>query len=73
VTSAVHHGPPAEGLWIANTDADSRAALDWIAEPVRLADEGADALHSPVVVTTTTLRVKIQPPDAREMRRRIRS
>lgn len=49
------------------------AALDWIAEPVRLADEGADALHSPVVVTTTTLRVKIQPPDAREMRRRIRS
>jgi glycosyltransferase involved in cell wall biosynthesis len=44
VTQALHEGPSAPKLWIANTDADSRVPPDWIAEQVRLADEGADAV-----------------------------
>jgi glycosyltransferase involved in cell wall biosynthesis len=44
VTQAIDHVPHAAELWIANTDADSRVPPDWIAEQIRLADEGADAV-----------------------------
>jgi glycosyltransferase involved in cell wall biosynthesis len=44
VMMAVQGGAPTSTLWIANTDADSRVPPDWVAEQVRLADEGADAV-----------------------------
>jgi glycosyltransferase involved in cell wall biosynthesis len=44
VITAVQGGAPTSTLWIANTDADSRVPPDWVAEQVRLADEGADAV-----------------------------
>ena len=35
---------PAGAVWIANTDADSRVAPDWVVEQLRLADDGADVV-----------------------------
>lgn len=51
VAHALQGGPPASSLWIANTDADSQVPLDWIAEQVRLANEGADTVVGLVDVT----------------------
>lgn len=44
IRRAVRSEARPEARWIANTDADSRVAPDWIEEQVRLADEGADAV-----------------------------
>ncbi len=49
--SALQSQAPAEALWIANTDADSQVPPGWLAEQVRLADEGADAVLGLVEVT----------------------
>jgi glycosyltransferase involved in cell wall biosynthesis len=38
-------------IWIANTDADSRVAPDWVDQQVRLADDGADVLLGLAEVT----------------------
>ena len=43
VTAAIRSRLSAD-LWIANTDSDSWVPPDWIAEQVRLADDGADAV-----------------------------
>lgn len=44
ITVAMHQGPATSALWLANTDADSVVPPDWVAEQVRLADGGADAV-----------------------------
>lgn len=51
IIRALQRGIPPSALWIANTDADSRVPPDWVAEQVRLADEGADAVLGLVDIT----------------------
>jgi glycosyltransferase involved in cell wall biosynthesis len=52
VISAIQSAVSASSLWIANTDADSRVAPDWVAEQVRLAGQGADAVLGVTDVTS---------------------
>lgn len=42
IVTAVRSRHLAQSVWIANTDADSRVAPDWLHEQVRLANDGAD-------------------------------
>ncbi len=52
VISAIQSAVSASSLWIANTDADSRVTPDWVAEQVRLAEQGADAVLGVTDVTS---------------------
>lgn len=54
-------GRPAEQLWLATTDADSRVPADWLAVQLRLARAGAEVVAGTVAVEDWTQ----QPPAAR--------